>query len=580
MPFIRLGDWIRPGAQRARRLRIGLALLALTGAAGVALGWMSKGAATNSAPAVVAAQAERPGPETAHAERAVSGAPVAEVRPVRLTVAQQEAIGLQVVPATAGQRRELLRAPGQVVPDETRYAHITPRAAGVVRSVAARIGRDVKAGDLLALVDSSDVAQARLELVSRLQDQEIARARADWQQKVLDSTNRLLDLLRQDLAPEPIQQQLEGQVVGENHERLMTAYAKYRLADAMYDRSTSLRAGNAVSVERHQMAQAEYEAALATYSALRASVGYHEQIENAKTQQALKQAETAVRVARERLRVLGVRPDGTEPLVRDGKVQGVLPDGSLPTTGPAPGPPNLASVTGSGSEADVVEPVGGHGGALPENPAHLPIGTYAIWAPFDGTVLDRELVVPGVYVDTTHRIFRIADLSKVWVQVKVPESQFAKLAGQRGGQLKFTSPAYPDQTFEGRVLYTGDLVDESTRAIQLLAEADNPQRLLKPGMYVDVEVVGPASTPTVFIPRAAVLTDEDEQFVYVRTAADQFERRPVKLGPAEGDQVAVLQGVNPADAVVVEGAFKVKAAAERAEADGNGSDSTTVARID
>ncbi len=493
----------------------------------------------------------------------------AELRPVTLTPAQQEAIGLRVASASAGVIHDLLRAPGQVVPDESRFAFITPRAAGVVRSVAAHIGQDVKAGDLLALVDSSEVAQSRLELVSRLQDQEIAQARADWQQKVYSATTQLLGLLRQELPPDEIQRRLDRQAVGENHERLLTAYAKFRLADAMYDRSTVLRAGDAVSVEKHQMNRAEFEAAAATYTALMDSVGFHEQIENARAQQVLKQSETAVRVARERLRVLGVRPDGTEPMVRQGKVQGVQPDGSLP---PATDPAPAAVATGG----DVVTPVGSHGGALPEHPDHLPIGTYAIWAPFDGTVLDRELVVPGVYVDTAHRIFRVADLSKVWIQVKVPESQFGKLAGQRGGTIRFTSPAYPDRVFEGRVLYTGDLVDESTRAIQLLAEADNADRLLKPGMYVDAEVVAPATTQAVFVPRAAILTDEDERFVYVRTGPDRFERRVVRLGPADGDRIAVLQGVRADDVVVVEGAFKVKAAAERALADAP----TTVAQAD
>ncbi len=352
---------------------------------------------------------------------------------VLLALDRQKAIGLRTEPASPGSMHEVLRAPGQVVPDENGYAFITPRASGVVRSVAAHIGQDVKAGDLLATIDSAEVAQARLELVTRLQELEIARTRADWQTEIYQATLALIERLKSGDSPTQIQEEFENRAVGENRERLMTAYAKFRLADAVRERSEHLRQGDAVSLEDYQQALAEYEAAMASYKSLMDRVGFEARLEYARLQQERKQAETSVRVARERLRVLGVRPDGTEPEVREGKVVGVQPDGTLPASedGAAQptadlNPEEILPEDGEGS-GGVVEPVGVHAADDEDNLEHSPISTYSIWAPFDGTIIDRQLVVPGVFVGTTNRIYQLADLSKVWIEVKVQEADFDKL---------------------------------------------------------------------------------------------------------------------------------------------------------
>jgi multidrug efflux pump subunit AcrA (membrane-fusion protein) len=481
---------------------------------------------------------------------------------VLLALDRQKAIGLRTEAASPGSMHEILKAPGQVVPDENRYAFITPRAAGVVRSVAVHIGQDVKAGDLLATIDSAEVAQARLDLVTRLQELEIARTRADWQTEIYQATLALIERLKSGDSPSQIQEEFEDRPVGENRERLMTAYAKFRLADAVRQRSEKLRSGNAVSLEDYQQALAEYEAATAAYKSLMDRVGFEARLEYSRLQQERKQAETAVRVARERLKVLGVRPDGTEPEVRAGKVVGVQPDGTLPASDGAKGasdvnPEEILPEAGSGA-GDVVEPVGVPV-AEDEGPEQTPISTYSIWAPFDGTILDRQVVVPGVFVDTTHRIFQLADLSKVWVEVKVQEADFRELAASHGARLRFTSPAYPGRVFEGEVIYTGDLVDEKTRSIQLLAEAANAERLLKPGMWVDVEVISRESTHAVYVPRASILHEEDDRFVYVKVGPELFERRPVRLGEIDGDRIAVLEGLEGGEEVVTRGVFKLKA---------------------
>src|SRR6185437_15601544 len=100
----------------------------------------------------------------------------------------------------------------------------------------------VKAGDLLATIDSPEVGEARLELYTRLQSRDIARAQADWQERIYAGTLELLERLRKGETPETIHGALADRAVGENRERLMTAYAQYRLAVATMARNRELSA--------------------------------------------------------------------------------------------------------------------------------------------------------------------------------------------------------------------------------------------------------------------------------------------------------------------------------------------------
>src|SRR5262249_50687650 len=150
--------------------------------------------------------------------------------------------------------------------------------------------------------------------------------------------------------------------------------------------------------------------------------------------------------AQERLRILGVKPDGTEPGIQGGRVVGIEPDGRLLLTGKA---------GTAGVKPETILPAG-----------QAPGSTYSIWAPFAAPTLAREMIAPGAAVDTTHRIFTRANLETVWVEANIHESDFDRLARSEGGKIRFRPPAYPGQDFEGEVTYTGDLVDEKSRTIK------------------------------------------------------------------------------------------------------------------
>jgi RND family efflux transporter MFP subunit len=191
---------------------------------------------------------------------------------------------------------------------------------------------------------------------------------------------------------------------------------------------------------------------------------------------------------------------------------------------------------------------------LPEEPASL----YKLKAPFAGTILDRELVVPGVAVDVTHRIFTLANLEHVWVEANINPSNLPYVQDDENVSISFKSDAYPGKTFQARLLYTGDLVVEKTQAVTLLARADNPERLLKPGMYIDVALSVQSRERIPTVPSEALLSDDDHWIAFVRVGPDEFEMREVQTrGPGNG-RAAIFSGLHPGEEVVTKGAFKLK----------------------
>jgi len=482
---------------------------------------------------------------------------------VILSAQDQEEVGLKTAKVVTGATRHMVTAPGKILPDETHYAFITPRAPGVVRSVNARLGQEVKAGDLLATVDSAVVGDSRLELFSRLQALDLATTQADWQETIYLNTVNLIERLEKGESPQAIHEAFTARPVGENRERLMTAYARNRLAYATMNRNRELHTQNLISPKQFQQVEADYEVAQATYESLMDEMGFETKLSYTRAQQVKIQAENAVRAAQERLRILGVNPDGTDPAATTGPLAvgtlGVNPPGATEAFSSSGNAPERAPRRPAGNPISSGSADRKPGG--PVDPKAVAVSNYSIWAPFDGIILDREMIIPGVAVDTHHRMFTLANLSSVYVEVNIHENSFDILEGTRGGQVKFTSPAYAGRVFSGEVIYSGDLVEDMSRTVKLLGRAKNPGRLLKPGMFVDVEVMSPNGKPATQVPATALLTRPSRTFVFVKTGPDRFaEREVIQEGVVDG-QVLVTKGLRTGEEVVTQGAYKLKAVA-------------------
>lgn len=183
-------------------------------------------------------------------------------------------------------------------------------------------------------------------------------------------------------------------------------------------------------------------------------------------------------------------------------------------------------------------------------------------APLGGIVLERE-ANPGLNVETSTKLFTVADLSTVWVVGDLYERDLARV--RVGSPARITMQAYPDVVLEGRVSYIDPRLSAGTRTARLRVEVPNPDQRLRLGMYVDLEVSSGEPVQAALVPRAAVQTLGDRHVVYVAAAGEprRFIEREVRLGAAAGDRIEVLSGLQPGDQVVTEGSFYVRAERER-----------------
>ena len=193
--------------------------------------------------------------------------------------------------------------------------------------------------------------------------------------------------------------------------------------------------------------------------------------------------------------------------------------------------------------------------------ANAPDRRLAIRTPFAGTVIERE-AVQGAYVETGTVLYRIADLTRLWVQLDAYESDIASLFV--GQTVDLEIDAFPGQRFEGRISFMDPVIDARRRTARVRVALSNPDRRLRPGMFVQANVSGVASSDAqpLLIPAAAPLFTGRRSVVYVAVPNAQrptYEARVVRLGPRVGDWYPVVAGLREGDRVVTHGAFALDA---------------------
>ncbi len=172
-----------------------------------------------------------------------------------------------------------------------------------------------------------------------------------------------------------------------------------------------------------------------------------------------------------------------------------------------------------------------------------------------GKVIDIN-AVPGEYrSDTSTPIVTVADLSTVWVAADVPEDQvrFAKV----GNTVHITMGAFPGETFLGKVMRIGDMVDPQTRTVKVRAQLANPTGRFRPEMFAQLrEQQGSVDLPVV--PRTALIENQGKTVVYVERSRGDFEEVTVVVAWQGTDRVAIRSGIHPGDRVVTTGGMLLR----------------------
>ena len=177
-------------------------------------------------------------------------------------------------------------------------------------------------------------------------------------------------------------------------------------------------------------------------------------------------------------------------------------------------------------------------------------------APASGLVLEKN-VVTGVRVMPGLDLYRIVDLSSVWIEGDVFEKDLALISVGRTARV--TLEAYPDRALQARVTYVYPTMTAASRTGRIRLELSNRDMLLKPGMYATLEFDVPVHQDGVHVPRSAVLQTGERTIVFVRAADGRLVPRPVSIGFATTDHVEILSGLAAGEVVVASANFLIDA---------------------
>ena len=191
------------------------------------------------------------------------------------------------------------------------------------------------------------------------------------------------------------------------------------------------------------------------------------------------------------------------------------------------------------------------------------IARKTILAPFDGWIGIRQVNI-GQYLNVGAPIASLQSLDPIYVDFSLPQQHMEEISAAK--KLRVMADGVADKEFNGEISAVDAQVDESTRNLMVRGTVPNPDRKLRPGMFVKVDVLLPEKGGVVSIPASSInyAPYGDSVFVIKDKAGPDgqpaliAEQQFVKLGPSRGDQVSILKGVKEGDRVVTSGVFKLR----------------------
>ncbi len=176
---------------------------------------------------------------------------------------------------------------------------------------------------------------------------------------------------------------------------------------------------------------------------------------------------------------------------------------------------------------------------------------FSLTAPISGIVVERNGTI-GSTVGTDANLFKIIDLSSVWIDADVFEKDLERV--KTGQLVNITATAFPGSTFTGRVILISSVVDPETRTVKVRTEVPNADGRLRPDMFANVEIIASSRKTAISIPMSAVLDDGGRSVVFVADG-NSYKKRDVTLGVKGEERVEITDGLKEGERVVVKGNY-------------------------
>jgi len=418
------------------------------------------------------------------------------------SVAQQS--GIITEPAAMRRITATVESPGEIAFDQSRLAHVTSRVKGVLHSVYAELGATVQPGDVLAVIESPQLAEAKSRYIELHEKHALAQADFDRAKVIHDGIKKILDQCETLPSTEAMRKAFTDIRVGEVKSRLLTAHSELELARLTFERESRLREQKISSEQEFDSARNQLQAAQAGFHAAHEEIEFSSERDLLAAEKAMRVARSAAQAAQRELHVLGIADEAVLAL------------------------PNAADV-----------------GLL----------NYQLRSPLAGQVVERHAVV-GEAVDEGKELFAVADVSAVWMMLDVPERDLIEL--RVGLPALATIDGLPGHSFEARLAWISASVDDRKRTVRARAEISNPDGLLRANMFGQARIMLHDNEEVLTVSSEAVQTDGCCQLVFVKEGEALFRPRKVVLGAEDRGYVEIHRGLRLGEAVVTAGSFLMK----------------------
>ena len=444
-------------------------------------------------------------------------ATTSDPKSVKLPPDKLKAAGITLTKVVTTLLRPESDVPGRLKYDDRRHVEVRTATPGIITDVCVNPGDQVKAGDVLIELSSSEVGNARADVLQRTSELKLAAENRDWEKEICDGLAKLSEAIRERVPIERIKQDFKNVTLGKNREQLLSAYSDLLLAESLVNAVQENAKSGVVPrriVEERINNRDNAEATLLT--ALE-SLTFTAKV-------SLRHAETQADDLERRLSI------------SQQAVQTLLGHSAADETS--------AATNGTGTSASPEE--------FPES-----LSLVQLRAPFAGTI-ERRQFSPSERVAVGDGLLTLADTSTLWVSADLREREWNALVLKPGDEIRVEPSTPGARPLAARVHFVGREVDPSTNAIPLVAVIDNPGGHLRPGMFVQVAVPLAESRQALTVPESAVLEHDQRTFVFSPENDGSFRRIDIITGMRVDGAVEVISGLSADEQVVATGGFYLK----------------------
>jgi cobalt-zinc-cadmium efflux system membrane fusion protein len=171
-------------------------------------------------------------------------------------------------------------------------------------------------------------------------------------------------------------------------------------------------------------------------------------------------------------------------------------------------------------------------------------------SPISGEVVKSSITVGNYIKEDSEPLVVVADLSQVWVAALVKEKYFGAI--KPGDRVEIFTNAQPDKVIWGTIYYTGEMLDEETRSLEVIVECNNAGRELKLGMFCEVHFLSSPSK-AIILPATAIMQEQDNDYVLVEISKGKYVRRKVETESVHLDGIRIISGISEGENVVIKG---------------------------